>query len=594
MTPSRHKATQTSSIESQPAPKKKPAIRPTVLALLAVVIALGAGLRFSGITWSLPDSRHPHGTYHPDEFVDFSALQFVNVLAGKFDIGFYNYGTFYFYLADVSQTIGHGYGAIPNTPTPPPDAPKQAPMEKAAKELPETRGIYLAGRLLSALMGVLTIPVLFAIGKRLYGDKEGLAAALLYAVMPLAAVHAHFFTVDVTATFFSSLVLLAAANLLHRQTWREYALAGLWTGLAAATKYSVGILIVAPIAAHFLACRSKDAETKRWNDPKALPVLGAATAIAFLLACPGPIIDWNVFWNGLPRYPDSGVAYELLQHPRQGHGLLFVNTGPGWWYHLIISLRYGMGIPALVLAIAGIVVGLKAKTNQDRLLLWVVLVYYGITGLSGVRFARYMIPLYPALCLITARLLSLPQYFPRRQVIQRVANAALGTGALLTAGYAISLIHVMVTPDPRDRAADVILTRSNADHNGAELPSVGFAKVPWYFSPPLSPWFGERAAGDRRKCIGSAQLRFVLPAEDTEFDTAVLDAKPDYLVISNVETTNELRLKMKNAERFLAAIPSDYKIQEFAPPPIFDMAFSGSLVPDDLLYILPHIKVYSR
>ena len=297
----------------------KIAVKGPVLALLALVIILGSTLRFVGIGWSLPDARHPVATYHPDEAVDFKALQFVDIFAGQFDIGFYNYGTLYFYLSDFAQTIGHGYGAIPNTPSLPAGSRHLPRMEEAARNLPETRGIYLSARILTALMGVLTIPVLFALGRRLYGDIVGLWAALFYAIMPLAVVHAHFFTVDVGATLFVALALLASAKLLKKQTWREYLIAGIWTGLAAATKYSVGIVICAPIVAHLMASKP-DA---RWS-PRALPLLFGATLVAFLIGCPGPLLNWNVFWNGLPNYPNSGVAYELLQHPRQGHGLLFV------------------------------------------------------------------------------------------------------------------------------------------------------------------------------------------------------------------------------------------------------------------------------
>jgi len=570
----------------------KIAVKGPVLALLALVIILGSTLRFVGIGWSLPDARHPVATYHPDEAVDFKALQFVDIFAGQFDIGFYNYGTLYFYLSDFAQTIGHGYGAIPNTPSLPAGSRHLPRMEEAARNLPETRGIYLSARILTALMGVLTIPVLFALGRRLYGDIVGLWAALFYAIMPLAVVHAHFFTVDVGATLFVALALLASAKLLKKQTWREYLIAGIWTGLAAATKYSVGIVICAPIVAHLMASKP-DA---RWS-PRALPLLFGATLVAFLIGCPGPLLNWNVFWNGLPNYPNSGVAYELLQHPRQGHGLLFVNTGPGWWYHLVISLRYGLGIPMLLVVVCGVAAAIKSRSPQDRLLLVFTAIYYGITGLSGVRFARYMIPLYPALAVLAARLLVSVDATGTpvsgiEKIRLRLAHPILAVGGLLTLLYSYSLVHIMAAPDPRDRAADAIA--SSAPESLIPPASVAFAKAPWYFSPPLSPWFGEMAAPDRRRCIESTRYRFLLPAENTEFDTRVIAANPDYLVVSNIETTNELRLHKPGVEQFLKAIPADYRRTDYTPQGLVDMAFSGSLVPDDLLYILPHIVVYQR
>ncbi len=571
-------------LDSPPTPSP-PMHRAVSAGLLSLIVLVGIVLRFWGIGWSLPDARHPLATFHPDELVNYNVSQNVSVLAGKFDIGFYNYGTLYFYLTDVAQMIGRTYGAIPNTPALPKDSPPLTPMQLAARSLLETRGCYLAGRAVSGLMGVLTIPVLFALGRRLYGDKAGLISALIYAVLPLAVLNAHFYTVDVGATLFVALALLWSARLLEKQSWKEYALAGVWTGLAAATKYSTVLVIVAPAAAHYIVTK-RSAQNR---PPIArLGVLLASVAVAFLIACPGPLLNWTAFWEGLPSWPGSGVRYELFEHPRLGHGLLFVNTGPGWWYHLVISLRYGIGLPMLALVLVGLVTAIRAKTEQDRLLLCFVLIYYGVTGLSGVRFARYMIPLYPALCVLAARVIL--EFRPRSLQLY-VGMGALAVVILVTTGYTASLVHAMAVKDPRDAAADYL------EAHAAPGATVAFAKTPWYFSPPLSAWFGEMSALNRVKCTESTRFRFLLPHDPSEFDTGVLAAGPDYLVLSNIETINEIRLGQPAPKKFLASIPGSYKQVAFGPPDIFNMAFASTntgLVPDDLLYVLPRITVYEK
>ena len=560
--------------------ESKSRINPSVSAVLLLIIVAGAFLRFWAIGWSLPDQRHPFATYHPDELVDFSALQQSDIAHGKLDIGFYNYGTLCFYIADLAQTIGHGYGAIPNTPAAKLNG--ASPLEAAQAQLEEVRGGYLAARITTALMGTLTIPVIFFLGRRLYGNRSGLAAAGLYAILPLAVVHAHFFTVDVGATLFVALALLWAAKLLEKQDAKTAIAAGLFCGLAAAAKYSTALVFAAPLLS-LLVLRDKQ---------KRFPLQAVALSIAgilvgFLIACPGPLLNWNNFWNGLPNYPESGVRYELLVHPRLGHGLLFVNTGPGWVYHLLVSLRYGLGIPALLLVLAGIFGMAALRTRQDRLILLYLLVAYGITGLSSVRFARYMIPLYPAMCLGVGRLLC-ADFAARFKTAKAAVPALLGVCALLTAGYTFSLVHVMALPDARDVAADTL------EKEAAQGASVAFAKTPWYFSPPLSPWFGQLAAPSRRKCTESTRYKFLLPAEGTEFDISVLNPAPDFLVLSSAETMNEERLGLPAVHRFMKAIPADMQTKKIAPPAIFDMAFSGATIPDDLGYILPQITLYSR
>lgn len=555
--------------------------RRIVYGLLAVITVLGICLRFWGIGWGLPDVRRPLATYHPDEVINFSASQRVDMLGGKFDVGFYSYGAFYFYLVDAAKIIGRGYGAIPTTPNLPADSPPLSEMQSAERQLPEIRGLYLAGRIVSAVAGVLTIAVLFALARRLFGERVGLTAALLYAAAPLAAVHAHFFTVDVCATLFVTLALLASARLLESQHWKEYLIAGICTGLAAATKYSAGLVLVAPVAAHILASPHDGRGKPRLFGPL---VLVAATTLVFLTACPGPIINWDAFWNGMAEFGPSGLKYELFQHSRQGHGLLFVNTGPGWWYHLVISLRYGLGLPLLLLAATGIASAIGARTKQDRLLLWFVLVFYGITSLSAVRFARYMIPLYPALCVIAAR--RVWQIKPRT-LHHHAVPAAFGLLVLLTGGYTVSLVHAMASRDPRDTAADYLQAKAP---QGA---TVAFAKVPWYFSPPLSPWFGAVSPRLREKCLESTRYTFLLPHEGSEFDVSVLTPSPNYIVLSNIEAAPEIRLRTPAAQSFLELARRGRSSMVFGPPALFDMAFSGELVPDDLLYILPRITVYT-
>src|SRR5207244_2433275 len=122
-------------------------------------------------------------------------------------------------------------------------------VEQLRLHAPEQAALFLAGRLVTALLGVGTIPVVFVLGARLYCRRTGLLAALLYTIAPLAVLHAHFLTVDVPATFFVSLVLLWSARLLSAVRWRDVVIAGIWCGLAAATKYTAGLAIVAPVTA---------------------------------------------------------------------------------------------------------------------------------------------------------------------------------------------------------------------------------------------------------------------------------------------------------------------------------------------------------
>lgn len=583
--------------------------------LVSVILLVGLGIRLQGITWSLPDARHPIATFHPDESINLEAAMTVDIPHGKFDTQFYNYGTFYFYLASFAQTFGRGYGLIPTTLAPP-EGKQLSQVEKMQLAAPEMAKLYLAGRLVTAILGTATILVVFLLGKRLYNRAAGLNAAALYAIAPYAVVHAHFFTVDVPATFFVALALLSAAILLEEQSWRSYVFAGVACGLCAATKYNTGLVLIAPLLAHLLN-----------KNPNACPIHRRAhfvvmlitVAVTFLIACPGPIINWPAFWDG--TYPGSGVRYELFQHSREGHGPQFEQTGLGWIYHLTVSLPYCLGIPLLLTALAGVVYACIKRRRGDLILLSFFFIYYLATGLSAVRFARYMIPLLPVLCLFAANMVDLLPAIGNLQKSRSTEPSSDAQqpgeidhkGCLLwiggqiiailvigsTGSYTTGLVNRMSQPDPRDVAADYLNARAP---QGA---SIAFPTTPWFYSPPLSPRFGELPAPKRALSaqeVTRFQLR--LPAPDTEWDTSVFTPLPDYIITSNIETIHVVdRLHEPNAVAWMNAIPKNYHVARtlsngilttFGDTQVFGMPPDHTIIPEDLLYILPVITIYTK
>jgi 4-amino-4-deoxy-L-arabinose transferase-like glycosyltransferase len=556
---------------------KTPPDWPT-LGIVALIVLLGLVLRLWGIGWSLPNAVHPLATYHPDELVNLNAARQADIPHGKFDIGFYNYGAFYFYLVSFAQSFARGYGLIPPTPA----ETGASPLAAMVAGAPETAALFLVGRLVTALLGAATIAVVFAIGNRLAGKQTGYVAALLYAVAPLAVVHAHFLTVDVPATFFVSLALLWSLRLLMHQTWRDYTLAAVWCGLAAATKYNAGLVLIAPLLAHLLNRIPNACQLHRGGQ---FVVLLTVSALTFLIGCPGPILNLDAFWDGLPNYPGSGVRYELFEHSRTGHELLFVNTGPGWWYHLVVSLPYGLGLPLMLLALAGIVFACVRRTRADIILLGFLLVYYGATGLSAVRFARYMIPLFPVFCALAARLVTIS--YGKANVV-RLLQAVGAAVLFLTALYTFSLVHVMAGTDPRDRAATAM------DQELPQGASVAVAKIPWFYSPPLSPYFGALAAPARAHAVAST-TRYQLRMPPAEWDTSVLNPPPDAVVVSNIETMHAVdRLHQVAPTKFMQSIPADYRREVYGPGTVFYPGIRQVLIPEDLLYIIPTLTLYRK
>src|SRR5262245_33865003 len=198
---------------------------------LFVILAAALALRLFGLRYGLP------AVYNPDEVAIMSrALAFA-----KGDLNPHNflYPTLYFYVLFVWE----GLAAIAAVAT-----GAVASFDAFQREffLDPTR-VYVAGRLLTALLGTATAAATFALARRIAGPVAGLVAALAVAVSPLHVRDSHYVKHDVPVT-----LLIVVAYLAYERLWRvfpsgtgvfeevrdgEVIWAGVLTGLAFSTHY---------------------------------------------------------------------------------------------------------------------------------------------------------------------------------------------------------------------------------------------------------------------------------------------------------------------------------------------------------------------
>ncbi len=533
------------------------------LLLLGIIFLIGLVLRLAGIEWALPDALHPFSTFHPDETVNMAVAKSVNLGRGQIDIKYYNYGALYFYLVSFAIAAGKAYGLVPAI----------ASGGGLAASAAHNSALFLCGRLVTAVMGILTVPIIFATGRIAYGDRAGLAAALVAAVTPLWVVHSQFLTVDVPATFFVSLALLGSVVMVKHNGVGVLLFAAVSTGLAAATKYNLGLVCIAPI---YVIATKRNGVT--WVRLIAVYVL--VSLLSFVVGCPGAILHTHEFWFGVPGNPQSGLRYELFVHSRQGHGLLFVNTGPGWWYHLVVSLPWALGIPMEIASLCAVVFTLVRRNRYDQLLLLYLILTYLITSLSAVRFARYMIPLFPPMALLCGAVFS-EVWRRNRTVASIIASATLGFTGL----YTLSLVGLMRAVPPQEQALHYI------NEHVMQGKTIAFPETPWFYSPPLVPAFGAVDPEVRNRLSVQESSTYILRIPMNPWSQSVLTPPPALVVLSDFETMHPLRLKQKRVERFVEDVARFPHIT-FGPSRVWGAPPIGSIIPDDVLYIMPTVTLY--
>ncbi len=527
-----------------------PKLSAAPLPLLGVLL-LALALRVWGLTWGLPSATH-YFSYHPDEsrVLEASSLPVMNVFAGRLLPHFYNYGSLQLYLVCFANTLAALAGATDIVP------------KDYAVWYPQWAKMYLAGRCLTVGMGVGTVFAVYRIGERLWGRRAGLLAALTLAVMPLHAQHSHFLTVDVPATFWAMLSLSWAVRLAtgDPKPWRAALWAGVFAGLAAATKYNLALAVL-PLA---VAC----AVTRQ---PKALALGLPAFVLAFLLACPGAILEHAAFLRDL-RF--EAVHVQDINDPT------FRDTGSGFVYHVARNLDAGLGLPLLVLALVSVGYAVYKRGRGDGLLAAFALPYYVLISLAAVRYARYTIPLLPVLALWVGRVVADWSRLPRPS--RRRLGIAAGAGALAwTLIAALWLIGPMAATDPRDRAYAWIQAH-------APRAAVGFPTMPWFGTVPLSPYFSYYAPGAWRKTLTPGEAaRIVYTGKN--WDTS---KQPPMIAVSEYDIADALRLQDPAAAQYLGMLRADYVLAAS-----FDRTGLNGLrqaLPHDMTYPSPALYLYQR
>jgi hypothetical protein len=536
---------------------------------LPIFIALAALLlRLWGIGWGLPNDQRLF-SYHPDESVVVSYSLAVNPLALKVDPNFYNYGSLSLLINGLVIHLGEAIGLVREGPGP---------------GVPSPSALLMA-RLVTTFLAGGTCLFLFGIGRLLYGRTAGAVAGALYATVPLAVQHGHFATVDVPAVFWIAGALYFAVRYTSEEQ-RPYDLlwCGLWSGLAAATKYNAGLVLLAGIVAWIFA--------KPGFIGMLLWMLVAAL-VGFLLGCPGVILNFPGFWRDF--------QYES-NHVREGHGDVFDNTAVGFVYHIFFNLGWGLGWPLLIVAVVGIGFAVWRRKPGDLALLAFLLPYYLLIGMPAIqiKFARYTLPMFPVLLAYAGALV--PAAWKEATRAGRAAMLGIGAAAAYALVMSVGFNTVMGLPDPREQAASFI--------KQSGVNSVGFEAGPWFSAPALGPLFAASRPDVARQSALTVENPRLIPSEwngaPVEWSVDLLkESTPDAVAISEFNYADALRVSIPQATAFVEEVRTRYPNRHvFAQPvqafglPITKLEEKNGLpvqgLPHDMLYTNPTTIVYTK
>jgi hypothetical protein len=354
-------------------------LRPSLMSLtLASIIVTAFVLRVIGVQYGLP------GVYNPDEVAIMArSLAFAK---GTLNPGNFLYPTFYFYV--LFGWVGSYLGWVWLT--------GGVASIGALQDLYFTSptGIYTAGRLLSVVCGTLTVPAVYALGKRIFSVQIGLVAALFLAVAPLAVRDSHYVKHDIPVTLTIVIAHIAIVRLWPsvRSSTRvrnDVMLAAAACAIAFSTHY-YSIFLVLPLT--FAVVQRTRAES--WTSVvRHLALAAMICTVVFFALSPFILVEPVTAWR------DITANREIVIDRAVRSGAF----GPADQY-LNMLWNDSMGRAAVAVAIAGaacMVVVIPARATL--LLLFPVSFFLFITNTAPA--SRYLNPLLPFLALFAAWML---------------------------------------------------------------------------------------------------------------------------------------------------------------------------------------------
>lgn len=382
---------------------------------LAAVLALATWLRLTGLTFGLP------AVYNPDEVAIMSrALAFAT---GDLNPHNFLYPSFFFYVlfgwVGASFVIGWLLGVYPSL------------AAFQTQFFVDPTPVYLAGRTLGVVCGVVTVALVFVLGRRLFGTRAGLAAGLFLAVAPTHVRDSHYVKHDVPVTLAIVAAYLGIVSLLRPgaegdagrregSDTRRALVAGALCGVAFSTHY-YSVFLALPLAIAVWHAR----RAAGWGDVVRTWALAAtAAAVVFFALSPFLLVEPLTAWNDI-------VANRQIVVDRavEGSGGLFASL-PAYGRMLWTE---ALGWPLVIASLAGIVL-----LARNRLLVAILVAAFPVAFLAfitnTVAASRYLNPVLPFMALMAGFAVG---------AMWRMGSVAAGVLAILLAWPGLKLSHDM-------------------------------------------------------------------------------------------------------------------------------------------------------
>ena len=330
--------------------------------LLTALTLLAAWLRFSAVSFGLPDQLRPD-----EEMMVPRAMDFEKDWNPHLAI----YPAAQTYLVHGvlrSYAILSGAG---------PDLHKAYGSDNGARA-------FLFARRISALMGSATVPVIYLAAEPVFGPGAALVSAAIVTVAYIHVRESKFAKVEVPAGLWLALSILMMLRITTRGRLLDYALAGFFCGLAAATHYPAAAISIGIVVAHLEVGHEKKQSMLTSLTDRGIYLAGVVAILTFFCTNPyffldlQPVRDYNFVRNN----------FSTSRMWNGGH----TSAGFGWPWVLLRAMPAAFGIELEIFLLAAMPwVIFRPRPGTLALLAFIVVCFLSLTtGHPQLEF-RYLV-----------------------------------------------------------------------------------------------------------------------------------------------------------------------------------------------------------
>jgi hypothetical protein len=250
--------------------------------------------------------------------------------------------------------------------------------------------VFVLARVAAAVLGTVAVWLTYLAGERLFNRTTALLGAAVFGLAFLPIFYSHLALNDVPALAPVALSLYGVAGVLRNGARRDYVVAGVGIGLAAATKYTGAITAVCLVAAAICDGVGGAPLTAL----RRLLLALACAVLAFIAANPYAVLDFSAF--------HAGVTTQQALAGGSDPEKLGTTAASGTAFY-VWTFTWGLGWAPSVAALAGsAMLVVRRRLALAFVLLPAPIAFIVFMGDQQRYFGRWLMPVFPIVALLGA------------------------------------------------------------------------------------------------------------------------------------------------------------------------------------------------